>query len=84
MYMNGLIKNVKQRPHGYVPTGKMVQLDVILFANDFILLASIADDLQRSIYNVHIVGSKYNIEISTEKSRSMAFCEKEPVKAMYD
>jgi hypothetical protein len=49
-----------------------------MFVNDLALLASTEDDLQRSIYNFHIVASKYNMEISTEKSKVMAFRGKEP------
>jgi hypothetical protein len=61
----------------------MVQLDVILFADYPVLLASTTDDQQRSICKVHMVRSKYNMVISTEKSRLMAFGGKEPVKAIY-
>jgi hypothetical protein len=34
-----------QRSLGYVPTGRMVQIDTIMFADDLVLLASAADDL---------------------------------------
>jgi hypothetical protein len=46
---------------------------------DLALLASTEDDLQRFIYNFHMVASKYNMELSIEKSKVMAFCVKEPV-----
>jgi hypothetical protein len=50
-----------------------------LFADDLALLASTEDDLQCSIYNFHIVASKYNMEISIKKLKVMVFCGKEPV-----
>jgi hypothetical protein len=73
------IKEWKQKPHGYIPTGRNLQLDVIVFVDDSVLLASTEDDMQCSIYNFHIVVSKYNMEISIEKSKVMVFCEKELV-----
>jgi hypothetical protein len=67
------------KPHGYIPIGRNLQLDVILFADYLALLSSTEDDRQCSIYNFHIVASKYNMEISIEKSKAMVFCGKEPV-----
>jgi hypothetical protein len=50
-----------------------------LFADDLVLLPSTEDDLQCSIYNFHIVASKYNMEISIAKLKVMAFQGKEPL-----
>jgi predicted nucleotidyltransferase len=62
--------------HSYVPIDRNVQLDSILFEDHLVLLASIADDSQSFIHNFHTVTSKYNMEISTEKSKTMIFCGK--------
>jgi hypothetical protein len=37
------------------------------------------DDLQHSLYNFKLVAEKYSMKISTEKTKIMAFCGKEPV-----
>jgi hypothetical protein len=76
--MNAIIKQWRQKQHGCIRIGRNLQLDVILFA-DLALLASTEDDLQRFIYNFHFVASKYNMELSIEKSKVLAFCGKEAV-----
>jgi hypothetical protein len=76
IYMKAIIKEWRQKPHGCIPIGRNLQLDVILFADD---LESTEDDLQCFIYNIHTMASKHNMEISIKKSKVMAFCGKEPV-----
>jgi hypothetical protein len=41
--MNAITKEWRQKPHGKVPIGRNLQLDVILFGNDLALLASTED-----------------------------------------
>jgi hypothetical protein len=78
-YMNAIVKEWRQKLHAYIPIDSDLQLDAILFADDLAFRASTVDDPQRCIYNFHIVASKYNMEISTEKSKTMAFRGKETV-----
>jgi hypothetical protein len=77
--MNAIVKEWRQKPHGYIPIDRNLQSDVILFADDLALLASTEDDLQCSIYNFYTVASKYNMEIPIEKLKVMVFRGKEPV-----
>jgi hypothetical protein len=51
----------------------------MIFADDLVLLAASEDDLQHSFYSFKLVAEKYSMEISTEKTKIMAFCGKEPV-----
>jgi hypothetical protein len=53
MYVNAIIKEWRQKPQGYIPVDRNLQLDVILFAEKLSLLASTEDDLQRSMYKFH-------------------------------
>jgi hypothetical protein len=39
IYMNAIVKECRQNPHGYVPVARSIQLDVILSADDLALLA---------------------------------------------
>jgi hypothetical protein len=77
--MNAIVKEWRQKPHGYVSIDSSLQLDATLFADNLAFLASTKDDLQYSVCNFCVVASKYNLEISTEKSKLMAFWGKEPV-----
>jgi hypothetical protein len=48
-------------------------MDTILFGVDQVLLATNEDDLQRSIYSLSKAAMLFTMEISTEKSKVMAF-----------
>jgi hypothetical protein len=59
--------------HGKVFIGRNLNLDVLLFADDVILFANSEDDLQRSIYNFQLIPEKFNMKISSDKTKVMAF-----------
>jgi hypothetical protein len=73
--MNAIIKEFRQKRHGYVAINRNLQLDAMIFADDLVLLAASEDDLQQCLYNFKLVAEKY----SMEKTKIMAFCGKEPV-----
>jgi hypothetical protein len=77
--MNAIIKEFRQKRHGYIAINGNLHLDAMIFADDLVLLAASEDDLQHSLYNFKLVAEKYSMEISTEKTEIMAFCGKEPV-----
>jgi hypothetical protein len=54
-------------------------MDAMIFADDLALLAASEDDLQHSLYKFKLVAEEYYMEISTEKTKIMSFCGKEPV-----
>jgi len=58
----------------------------VLFADDLVFLATSDSDLQWSIYNLNTNATKYNVVISTEKTKILAFQGKEltPSKAYID
>jgi hypothetical protein len=76
--MNAIIKEFRQKCHGYIAINRNLELDAMIFADDLLLAVS-EDDLQHSFYNFKLVAEKYSMEISTEKTKIMAFCGKEPV-----
>lgn len=53
--------------------------DTIRFADDVALKVQSEADLQRSVYNLHKLSSRYNMQISAEKTKVMAYCSKYPV-----
>jgi hypothetical protein len=68
IYMNAIIKDFRQKRHGYIAINRNLQLDAMIFADDLVLLGASEDDLQHSLYNFKLVAEKYSMEISTEKS----------------
>jgi hypothetical protein len=68
IYKNAIIKEFRQKHHGYIAINRNLQLDAITFADDLMLLAALEDDLQHSLYNFKIVAEKYSMEIPTEKT----------------
>jgi hypothetical protein len=55
-------------------------LDTLLFTEDQVLIASSEDELQRAIYNLQKMVSDFDISISIEKTKIMAFSGKDPVR----
>jgi hypothetical protein len=55
-------------------------LDTLLFANDQVITTS-EDKLQRAIYNLQKTISDFDMSISTEKTKIMAFLGKGPVRS---
>jgi hypothetical protein len=56
-------------------------LDTSLFADDQIIVAQNEDELQRAVYNLQVTASEFNVSVSTEKIKIMAFAKKEPVRS---
>lgn len=56
-------------------------LMTILFADDQALIASDEDTLQRATYDLNRMTKKYNLSISTEKTKVMAFSGNETVRS---
>lgn len=56
-------------------------LMTILFADDQALIASDEDTLQRAVYDLSRMTEKYNLMISTEKTKVMAFSGNETVRS---
>ena len=77
--MNSIIIEFRDKRHGQIHINRNLSLDASIFADDLALLLTSENDLQRSLYNLKLIAEKYSMEISTEKSKIMAFCGKEPV-----
>lgn len=60
---------------------KNTSLKTILFAIDQVLISTSGKDLQISIYKMNKLINKYRVTISTEKTKTMAFCGWEPARS---
>ena len=70
----------KMNPKG-IKTDRRQEISTVLFADDQAVLAETEDDLQRSMYNLTKTSEKYDMRISSEKTKTMAFKGKEPVRS---
>jgi hypothetical protein len=77
--MNSIVKEFRQKCHGYIAINRNLQLDAMIFAGDLVLLAASENDLRHFLYNFKLVAVKCSMEISTEETKIMSFCGKEPV-----
>lgn len=55
-------------------------LNMILFADDLLIIQNTEDDLQQSVYKLGIVCEEYNMRISVAKTKVMAFQGPEPIR----
>jgi len=53
----------------------------LLFANDRIIIAESEDKLQEAVYKLSQTVRKYNLNISSKKTKVMTFAGVEPLKA---
>ena len=56
-------------------------MNTILFADDQIILADSEQDLQRAVFQLKEVTKHFNLEVSTQKSKVMAFKGKYPIRS---
>lgn len=55
-------------------------ISTLLFADDQVLISDNEDILQRSIFELQTIAGEYNLEISVQKTKSMAFQGKFPLR----
>jgi hypothetical protein len=66
-----------------VSISRILNLDILLSADDVILFANSEDYLQLLIYQFQFIAEKFRMEISTDKSELMAFKGKEHIAAKF-
>jgi hypothetical protein len=77
--MKAIISEWRKQNHISIPINQRTHMDTIRFADDHVLLAVTEDDLQRLIYSLSKAVTVFNMEISTEKSKVMAFKDRTPI-----
>ena len=80
LYLNDMIQTWKQQITGGINLGTLT-VKTLAFADDQILLAKNEDELQRMLYKLNIIAKTYNMEISPEKTKVMAFKGSHPVRS---
>ena len=78
IYIDHILREwYKTQPKGIAIKGKDC-LATILFADDQVIMAENEDDLQRAVNNLDIIARRFNMKISTPKTKVMAFIGKDP------
>lgn len=79
IYMNHILYIWRQSHHAGIQINRNTVLDTLMFADDQVIIAKTEDALQRAIYNLQIIASDFNMEISKEKTKVMAFSGENPI-----
>ncbi|KAJ4439354.1 hypothetical protein ANN_07476 [Periplaneta americana] len=70
---------LRQSHHAGIQINRNTVLDTLMFADDQVIIAKTEDALQRAIYNLQIIASDFNMKISKEKTKVMAFSGENPI-----
>jgi hypothetical protein len=81
IYMDNITKRWRKGNHGGIPINRNLNLVTLLFADNQVIVAQNKDELQRAVYNLQVTASEFNMSVSAEKTKIMAFAGKEPVKS---
>jgi hypothetical protein len=79
--MDAIIKCWRGGNHGGISINKSVILDTLLFADYQVLIVSSEDELQWAIYSLEKTVSDFDMSVSIEKTKIMAFSGKDPVRS---
>ena len=82
IYIDDLIRNWKNEVNEGIQLTRNYHLNVMLYADDVILIQNKESDLQMSVYRLHELGRQhYNLKISVNKTKVMAHYGKYPVQS---
>jgi hypothetical protein len=63
-----------------IKLSKNQQLSTLLFADDQVIIADTEDNLQRARHKLNQIITQYGLTISVQKTKSMAFRRRDPVR----
>jgi hypothetical protein len=76
LYINRVIQEWKQTTQNgiQVTSGKVIQ--TILYADDQVIIATPENELQMAVNKLHKIAKKYDMKISTSKTKAIGVCGK--------
>jgi hypothetical protein len=74
IYINKIVQEFKIVIKKVIQLNNRKLLNAILYADDQILMATSADELQTMAYRLNHIGRKYKMTIYSTKTKSMAMC----------
>jgi hypothetical protein len=76
IYINKIIKEWKQTVNSGIQLNNKNKIQTILYADDQILITRSEDELQIAVNELNKIGKKYDMKISTSKTKSVGLCGK--------
>jgi len=76
IYIEELLKNWKHKSDTGILLKRNLCLNTLIFADDQVVIQDSEDKLQKSVYILNQMSKDYNLKISTDKAKVMAFKEK--------
>ena len=73
IYIYNLLRNWKHKVDAGVILERNLYLNTLLFADDQIIIQDSEDKLQKSVYILNQMSKDYNLKISTDKTKIVAF-----------
>lgn len=80
IYIDDLVRKWKQLVNVGFQISKNNFLNILLFADDLVVIQNSESALQKSIFKLNEIGEQYNMKISLIKTKVMAFIGKEPIR----
>lgn len=80
IYIDDLVRKWKPLVNAGVKISKSKFLNILLFADDLVIIQNSEAALQRSIFKLNETCEQYNMKISLIKTKVMAFIGKEPIR----
>lgn len=81
IYIDDVVKLWKPQINPGIKLREGTNLNSLIYADDLTIIQNNEDDLQRSIYRLKILCEDYNLKISKDKTKIMAFEGKETVRS---
>jgi hypothetical protein len=73
-YINKILQEFKMVINKGIQLTNRKIINMILYADDQILMATSEDELQTMAYHLNLIARKYKMKISNSKTKSMAMC----------
>jgi hypothetical protein len=74
IYINIIVQEFNATIMKGIQLNKRKYINNILYADDQILMSTSEDDLQKMVYHLNLIARKYNVIISSTKTKPMAMC----------
>jgi len=80
IYLDKIITKWQKQDTTGIKLSKNQQLSTLLFADDQVIIADREDNLQRAAHKLNQIITEYGLTISVQKTKSMAFRGRDPVR----
>jgi hypothetical protein len=80
IYLDEIITKWQKQDINGIKLSKNQQLSTLLFADDQVIIADREDNLQRAAHKLNQIITEYGLTISVQKTKSMAFRGRDPVR----